>query len=262
MPQHGHVRVGHASSRPAPAPRAAATASWPRARPLHASPGHQSRPETSARVALLAGHRALGGSRAPRASPRSPRRVVGQVALERAALEQLGRASGGRSSANRSARAYWAAASRCAPSEPRARPRRARTQHRVGVAGGLGVVREPRGVRARRPAAATSAASASRCSATLRFGASDSSIARRASSWRNATPSVVGARACRRPGTPRGCRAALGGQRLEQPELGLRRDDRDRLEQRPRRRAQARGAGEHRVAHRRRDLTSPPPAPR
>ena len=53
---------------------------------------------------------------------------------------------------------------------------------------------------------------------------------------------------------------AVGGvtrERVEEPELGLRRRDRDCLEQRPRRGAHTRHAGEHRVADRGRDLASP-----
>ena len=48
-------------------------------------------------------------------------------------------------------------------------------------------------------------------------------------------------------------RRRLAGERLEQPELGVRRDDRDRLEQRLRGGAEARGAGEHRFPDRVRD---------
>ena len=68
--------------------------------------------------------------------------LVGDVALARAALEQLRALSGASRSPNRSARAYCAAASRCAPGRRRGGGRRCVVQHRVGVAGRLGVVGE------------------------------------------------------------------------------------------------------------------------
>ena len=95
------------------------------------------------------GRRALDGTAAPPASPRSPRRSRRRGRRRGSGPPAARRAPApGRSAAKRRARAYCAAASRWAPTDVRARGGlRREPQHGAGVAGGLGVVREPRGLR-------------------------------------------------------------------------------------------------------------------
>ena len=125
-------------------------------------------------------------------------------------------------------------------------------QHRRPVARLVGVMRDARRVRDAL-ALRRQGRGGARCSATRRWGGSASSTASRASSCRKTTPSALGRRPSPRPGTPRVIELG-GGQRLQEPHLGLRGRDRDRLEQ-PARRAERRATrGEHRVAHGVRDL--------
>ena len=160
--------------------------------------------------------------------------------------------AGGRA-ANRSARAYWAAASRCAPTEAArtaASGAKRSTASASSAASAWWASRATSGAPSDRLA---SAASAFLWRASFALGGSDSSTARRASSWRNATPPGAGvSMPAARHSSSRS--AALSRDSVEEPELGLRRRDRDRLEQRPRRGADARHAGEHRVTDRGRGL--------
>ena len=78
-------------------------------------------------------------------------------------------------------------AMRARRSRARRRSRRP-PQHRLGVADRFRVMRQPRRIRLTHRLGATSAASAARCRASPRSGATDSSTASRASSCRNATP--------------------------------------------------------------------------
>ena len=217
-------------------------------------PGHQriSR-QPAERLALLqplAERRA--GSRAPPARPRSPRRCR-RSGSTRATADGAGpRAPTAADRApNRRARAYCAAASRWAPSGRGARGGGRRVaEHRVHVAGRLGVVGEPREVQARRPAA--------RPARRAPTGAARASAAARSTPRPRAGRARAGTRLPRRrtrsmPGGEALVEARpidSPGDRLEQPELGLRRDDRDRLEQRPPRGAQPSRPREHGVADR------------
>jgi hypothetical protein len=136
-PSQARVPAGAARAEPRPPGRIAPpllldrdTSKWPKVRGAH--PPHD------------AGRQAVGSARWRPSAPHGLVRQVGQVALVRAALRSSARASNGCSSANRSARAYWAAASRCAPCKRPEPPRRRELEHRLRVTGRLGVVRKPR----------------------------------------------------------------------------------------------------------------------
>ena len=99
----------------------------------------------------------------------------------------------------------------------------------VGVAGGVGVMGEPRQVRrAGRRIVPAPRAPPGGAPASDR-GATESSTARRASSCRNSMPTAFD-RSMPEVEAVVEAVQRLSGDRLEQPELGLRRDDRDRLE--------------------------------
>ena len=174
------------------------------------------------------------------------RDVVDQVALVRAALEQLGAAL---------ALQVGAVAQRAGELRGRlamgAEHRRALAgggrveQHRVGVAGGLRVMREAGGIRA----------SAVRGERRQRRAVERQAPVRRQRVLdRDARDLVAEADGVAlRAQHPRGqafvevVELALG-ERVEQPQLGARRRDGDGVQQHPRPVAQARGAGQHRVA--------------
>ena len=200
----------------------------------------------------------LGG----RASPGEPRQresqrcaspsraVAGRRMLERRSGGRRSRPRSGRSGSTRTSAARAAPRARSERSRSAARGRtarpprgarraRPRARRRPARSGAPPRRRRPpprggRAGRGRAPAAAASAASARRCSARRRCGGSASSTASRAISWRNAIASRVGAQ---HPG--RQARVErVGGvrlERLEQPQLGRVRDDRDGVEQRARR---------------------------
>ena len=162
------------------------------------------------------------------------RQLADERALCRAAVEQLRPARSGSPPAKRSARRYWAAASRCAPSDAaRSRGRRREPLDGFGVGRRLGVVREPVevhdavGRRGERPPARA------RCSA-------DPSIRRQRLLDRQPRKLMPEGDAVPAGTSMPGPEALLeavdrrAGERLEQPQLGCVGDDRDRVEQRSR----------------------------
>ena len=260
MHRRRDVRVGQAEL--APAARALRARSPPPG-PMRVGLGQavagaeEDAREPAQPIALAsAGRRAPGGRRAPRciasmaSSQSSARKAERKRPSSRSTLPA--RAAGRH--AKRSARAYCAAAWRCAPTDS-ARAAAAGAKRSTASASPAASAWWASRAGSGAPAGgAASAASAARCSAARRWGASDSSIAMRASSWRKATPSAVGGQHARAEALLEAGELVLGRQRLEQPELGLRLGHGDGAQQRRGRRAQARGAGEDGVADRRRDL--------
>ena len=127
-------------------------------------------------------------------------------------------------------------------------------EHGCRVASGLGVVREPCGVRraGRRGHERRQRVAMQRGPAVGRERLLDG---HRASSWRKATPSVVDASMPEPTHSSRqaSCGSEASASSSQSSACGW--DTETAPEQPPGRRAQARRAGQHRVAHRRRDLT-------
>ena len=155
----------------------------------------------------------------------------------------------------RTARRPRGARRRAAARAPRAG---AKSQHRVRVARRVGMVGEPREVGCV-GAVAPAPASAARWSSSAARGR-QRLLDREP---RELVPEGDARLGRRRPSRPRGTRRGRrtpGRRSPRAAQVDARRHDRDRLEQRSRVAAQPRGAGEDRVAHRRREYPSPPPA--
>src|SRR6266511_1898774 len=179
--------------------------------------------------------------------------LIGDVTLSRATLEQL-RAPGGRQSIAESEGPRVLRSRLAVRTERRRAGGRCRCEakHGVDVAGGLGVVREPGKI----PRAA--------CWIGERregFAVQVDPPVERDRFLDGEAGELVPERDACRLGRGHARRQALAetvdrlaGKRLEQPELTLLRDDRDRLEEPLRGRTKARGAGEDRVPHRLRYL--------
>ena len=282
-----------ASSRPGGSVSRSATASSLACCDSAVRPGHQriSR-QPAERLALL---QPLP-ERAPQLQlllrrPRSPRRCR-RSGSTRASAARAGRRAraGGRSVAEPQGARVLGGRLAVGADGRGARGRGGRiAEHRLRVAGRLGVVREPREVRAP-PGGSASAASAARCSSSFRCGATESSTARRASSWRKAMPAVFGPehpggealvepvratprrapRAARAPpaaGRPRPLRAALAPRGRDAPpgrapRPGPSRGSRRRRRRAPRRRRTGCRRSWRRARRRRRRTARPARRPR